>query len=96
MTTVIPDPGLGTFRLQGDDLKAAVTEALDLGYRHIDTAQFYDNEAEIGELLAASDVARAELFLATKVWHENLTSAKFIASVRESLARLKTDYGTCC
>ena len=92
MTTVIPNPGLGTFRLQGDALKSAVTEALDLGFRHIDTAQFYDNEAEIGELLATADVARADLFLTTKVWHENLASEKFIASVRESLARLKTDY----
>lgn len=92
MTTVIPNPGLGTFRLEGEALTSAITDALDLGFRHIDTAQIYDNEGEIGELLAASDIARSDLFITTKVWFENLTEDKFIPSVRESLAKLKTDY----
>ena len=92
MTTAIPNPGLGTFRLKGDDLKSAVTEALDLGYRHIDTAQIYENESEIGDLLATSGVDRSELFITTKVWYTNLTRDAFIPSVRESLAKLKTDY----
>lgn len=92
MTTAIPNPGLGTFRLKGDDLKSAVIEALDLGYRHIDTAQIYENEGEIGDLLATSGVDRSELFITTKVWHTNLTRDAFIPSVRESLAKLKTDY----
>ncbi|WP_036149822.1 aldo/keto reductase, partial [Marinobacter sp. C1S70] len=68
MTTAIPNPGLGTFRLKGDDLESAVTEALDLGYRHIDTAQIYENEGEIGDLLSVSGIDRSELFITTKVW----------------------------
>lgn len=92
MKTAIPNPGLGTFRLKGDALTSAVTESLDLGYRHIDTAQIYDNEGDIGNLLAASDIDRSELFLTTKVWYENLSRDKFIPSVRESLTKLKTDY----
>jgi len=92
MTTALPNPGLGTFRLEGEALKTAINEGLDLGFRHIDTAQIYDNEGEIGELLAASGIARSELFITTKVWFENLNEEKFIPSVRESLAKLQTDY----
>ena len=69
-----------------------VKHVLDLGYRHIDTAQIYGNEAEVGEGFAASGVARGEIFLTTKVWVENYPHDAFIASVDESLRKLKTDY----
>ncbi|WP_421863398.1 2,5-didehydrogluconate reductase DkgB [Marinobacter adhaerens] len=92
MRTAIPNPGLGTFRLKGDALKSAVTESLDLGYRHIDTAQIYENEDEIGNLLSASGIDRSDLFITTKVWYGNLARDKFIPSVRESLTKLRTDY----
>lgn len=88
----IPALGFGTFRMPGDDTARMVKHVLDLGYRHVDTAQIYGNEADVGEGLAASGVARGEIFLTTKVWVENYTHAAFIASVEESLKKLKTDY----
>lgn len=92
MTDIIPNPGLGTFRLTGKALSDAVTQALELGYRHIDTAQIYDNEAEIGALLQQSSCRRDELFLTTKIWLDNLSQERFIASVRDSLTKLQTDH----
>ena len=61
---------------------------LELGYRHIDTAQIYGNEAAVGQAIAASNVARDELFVTTKIWTENLGSGLVIASLQESLQRL--------
>ncbi|MCO7231706.1 MULTISPECIES: 2,5-didehydrogluconate reductase DkgB [unclassified Cobetia] len=90
--TAIPNPGLGTFRLEGDTLKQAVTTALELGYRHIDTAQMYGNEAEVGEAIEASPVPRDEIFLTTKVWHDKLAPEALKQSVDESLAKLGTDH----
>ncbi|WP_458525976.1 2,5-didehydrogluconate reductase DkgB [Onishia taeanensis] len=90
--TAIPNPGLGTFRLEGDTLKRAVTTALELGYRHIDTAQMYGNEAEVGQAIAESRVPRDEIFLTTKVWHDRLTPDALKQSVDESLAKLGTDH----
>ncbi|QEM80498.1 2,5-didehydrogluconate reductase DkgB [Halomonas binhaiensis] len=92
MTTAIPNPGLGTFRLTGDTLKFAINEALKLGYRHFDTAQFYDNEAEVGATLNDSDVPREELFITTKVWWDRLEPTDLKASVDESLQRLGMSY----
>ncbi|TDO13891.1 MULTISPECIES: 2,5-didehydrogluconate reductase DkgB [Halomonas] len=91
-TLTLPNPGLGTFRLKGDTLKRTIHDALDLGYRHIDTAQMYDNEQDVGAAIAASDVPRESLFLTTKVWHDRLEPASLKASVRESLEKLGTDY----
>ncbi|APE32291.1 2,5-didehydrogluconate reductase B [Halomonas aestuarii] len=91
-TTSLPNPGLGTFRLKGDTLKQVIHDALDLGYRHIDTAQMYENEQDVGAAIAESDVPRESLFLTTKVWHDRLEPASLKASVRESLDRLGTDY----
>jgi len=68
----LPRLGLGTFRMQGDTCRAAVESALGLGYRHIDTAEMYGNEEAIGAAIAASGVARGDLHVTTKVWHENL------------------------
>ena len=69
-----------------------MNNALELGYRVIDTAQIYGNEAAIGEALAQSGVAREELFITTKIWTENLGADKLIPSLKESLKKLGTDY----
>lgn len=88
----IPVLGLGTYRLQGAACREAVADALALGYRHIDTAQTYDNEADVGRAWRAAGVAREDLFLTTKVWIDNLAPARVDASVEESLRHLQTDY----
>ncbi len=84
----IPPFGLGTFRLKDQIAIDSVRTGLELGYRHIDTAQIYGNEAAIGQAIAASKVARDELFVTTKVWTENLGSGRVIASLQGSLQRL--------
>ena len=88
----IPALGFGTFRIPGADVLRIVPHALKAGFRHIDTAQIYGNEAEVGEAIAASGVARGDVFLTTKVWVENYRHDAFLASVDESLKKLKTDY----
>lgn len=88
----IPALGFGTFRIPGPDVLRIVPHALKAGFRHIDTAQIYGNEAEVGEAIAASGVARGDIFLTTKVWVENYRHDVFLASVDESLKKLKTDY----
>ncbi|AFY03232.1 putative 2,5-diketo-D-gluconate reductase B [Bdellovibrio bacteriovorus str. Tiberius] len=65
---------------------------LELGYRHIDTAQIYDNEAEVGKVLTESKISRADVFLTTKIWTENLSKERLIPSLKESLQKLQTDY----
>lgn len=87
----IPKIGFGTFRLQGDVVIDAVTAALESGYRHIDTAQAYDNEREVGAALRNSGVPRNEIFLTTKVWVDRFRDGDLQASVRESLQQLGTD-----
>ncbi|ULX54176.1 2,5-didehydrogluconate reductase B [Cupriavidus taiwanensis] len=88
----IPAFGLGTFRLQGQVVIDSVRNGLELGYRAIDTAQIYGNEAEVGEVIAASGVRRDDLFLTTKIWVDNYASDKLVPSLEESLAKLRTDY----
>lgn len=88
----IPALGFGTFRMDGPDVLRMVPHVLKLGYRHVDTAQIYRNEAEVGEGIAASGVARADIFLTTKVWVENYRRDAFLRSVDESLGKLRTDY----
>ncbi|MBN4666069.1 2,5-didehydrogluconate reductase DkgB [Pandoraea nosoerga] len=88
----LPAFGLGTFRLKGQTVFDAVTNALALGYRAIDTAQIYENEADIGRALAVSNVKRDELFLTTKIWVDNFAQDKLIPSLKESLSRLGTDH----
>lgn len=90
--SILPIPGMGTFRLKGDAARDAVTTALDLGYRHIDTAAMYDNEAAVGEAVARSDLGRENLFLTTKVWHTDLEPEALQASLDASLRRLGTDH----
>ncbi|MEX0994320.1 MAG: aldo/keto reductase, partial [Balneolaceae bacterium] len=68
----VPEIGLGTYKLYGRECYQIVRKALDLGYTHIDTAQMYKNEREIGEAVYQSNTDREELFITTKVWHTNL------------------------
>jgi 2,5-diketo-D-gluconate reductase B len=88
----IPALGFGTFRMESADTERMVSHVLQHGYRHIDTAQIYGNEAAVGQGIQASGVARADVFLTTKVWVANYSRDAFLASVDESLAKLKTDY----
>ncbi|MCC2960723.1 2,5-didehydrogluconate reductase DkgB [Massilia sp. IC2-278] len=86
----MPNIGAGTFRLAGQQAIDSVANALDLGYRHIDTAQIYGNEDEVGQALAASSVARGEVFVTTKIWTEHLSRNTLVPSLEESLRKLKT------
>ena len=88
----IPAFGLGTFRLKDDVVIASVKTALELGYRAVDTAQIYDNEAAVGQAIAETGVPRNELYITTKIWIENLSKEKLIPSLKESLKKLRTDY----
>ncbi|WP_456427580.1 aldo/keto reductase [Rhodocaloribacter sp.] len=88
----IPVLGFGTFQMRGETAYEAVRTALDLGYRHIDTAQIYDNEAEVGRALADSGLPREEIFLTTKVWIDRFSADRFGPSIKESLRKLQTDY----
>ncbi len=84
--------GFGTFRMEAADTERMVAHVLKTGYRHIDTAQIYGNEAAVGQGIVSSGVARADIFLTTKVWVANYERNAFLASVDESLSKLKTDY----
>jgi 2,5-diketo-D-gluconate reductase B len=88
----LPRLGLGTYRMQGDVCRAAVESALSLGYRHIDTAEMYANEEAIGAALAASSVARKDLHVTTKVWHENLAPDSVRRAFDTSLKKLRLDH----
>lgn len=87
----IPALGLGTWQNTGSQCAETVQMALDMGYRHIDTAQMYDNEEEVGKGLAAADVNREAVFLTTKIWRSNLQPDDVHTSVRMSLSRLGVD-----
>ena len=88
----IPKLGLGTWQNTGQSCTDAVRMALEEGYRHVDTAQVYDNEEAVGEGLAAADVDREAVFLTTKLWRSNLRRDDVFASVRASLDRLGVEY----
>jgi 2,5-diketo-D-gluconate reductase B len=91
MTMTMPQLGLGTFRLQGQQAFDSVAMGLELGYRHIDTAQIYGNEEEVGSALAASSVARDEVFVTTKIWTANLAGELVAPSLKESLRKLRLE-----
>ena len=88
--TAVPALGLGTWQLRGEECRSAVERALEIGYRHVDTAQMYRNEAAVGTAIANSDVDRDELFVVTKVQRKNLAHDDVIRSVEGSLDRLGT------
>lgn len=85
-----PQLGLGTWTLRGSECEQTVRRALDLGYRHIDTAEMYENEEAIGRAIASVD--RDELFLTSKVWPDHLHAEDVRHACQESLGRLNTDY----
>ena len=84
----LPPVGLGTMELDTAERATAVTEALEAGYRHVDTAQIYRNEHLVGDAVAAADVPREEVLVATKAWADSLASAALGPSVEASRARL--------
>lgn len=85
----IPLVGLGTWDLRGRTCARMVEAALRLGYRHVDTAELYDNEREVGEGLRASGIAREEVFVTTKVWPSHFAPRELERAATDSLARLK-------
>ncbi len=87
----VPALGLGTWQMSGRTCYDAVRQAIELGYRHIDTAQIYGNEAEVGRAIRDSGIARGDLFVTTKVAPGNLAGAKVRRSTEESLRRLGLD-----
>jgi 2,5-diketo-D-gluconate reductase B len=89
---VIPQLGFGTWRLSGRECEEGVADALATGYRHVDTAAVYDNEEDVGRGLAASGIARDEVWLTTKVWPDDLAPDRVRSSLEGSLRRLGTDY----
>ena len=88
----VPAFGLGTFRLKGQVVIDSVKNALDLGYRAIDTAQIYENEDDVGQAIAESDVARDKLFITSKIWVSNFARDQLIPSLQDSLKKLRTDH----
>lgn len=91
-THTIPAFGLGTFRLKDQVVIDSVKTGLDLGYRLVDTAQIYGNEAEVGRAIAESGVPRDQVFITTKIWTANDAKDKLVPSLRDSLAKLRTDH----
>ncbi len=88
----IPALGFGTFTLVPDDCRRMVRAALDMGYRHIDTAQIYENEAAVGDAIVGAGVPRNDLWLTTKVWVTAFRDGDLQRSVDESLRRLRVDH----
>ncbi|MBQ9160294.1 MAG: aldo/keto reductase [Methanobrevibacter sp.] len=88
----IPQLGFGVFQIPPEQTKDVVKKAIEVGYRHFDTAQAYFNEAEIGEAIKESGIAREELFLTTKVWVSSYGYEETKKAFQESLDKLGTDY----
>src|SRR5215203_823548 len=90
--TEIPRLGYGTWLVTGRDATDGVRDALEIGYRHIDTARAYENEAEVGAGLADSGVARGDIWLTTKIWTSEFEPGRLKAAAEDSLRKLRTDY----
>lgn len=88
----MPQLGYGVYQVTKEECKRCVLDALEVGYRAIDTAQSYFNEAEVGEAIAESGIDRKEIFLTTKVWIEHYGYEQAKESVLQSMEKLKTDY----
>jgi 2,5-diketo-D-gluconate reductase A len=88
----IPQLGFGVFQIEPEDTGEAVTRALDIGYRSIDTAAAYGNEAEVGGAITGSSLDRSEIFVTTKLWNSNQGRDSAKAACEESLSRLGLDY----
>ena len=88
----MPMLGYGVYQVSQDECERCVRDALEVGYRHIDTAQSYTNEEQVGTAIAASGIDRSEIFLTSKVWLEHYGEGATRSSVEGSLRKLKTDY----
>ena len=88
----MPILGFGVYQIPREETKKCVLDAISVGFRAIDTAQSYFNEAEVGDAIKESGIPREEFFITTKVWIDNYGYEKCKASIEESLKKLKTDY----
>lgn len=88
----MPILGFGTYQIPPDETKQAVLDAIDVGFRLIDTAQAYDNEAEVGQAIKECGIPRNELFITTKVWISNYGYEKCLDSIKESIEKLDLEY----
>jgi 2,5-diketo-D-gluconate reductase B len=88
----IPALGFGTWPMRGETCARIVSAGLKVGYRHIDTAQGYENEDAVGEGMRAAGIPREDIFIATKVHPDRTSESLLVASVEDSLRRLGTDY----
>ena len=89
---LIPQLGLGVYKVQQDVAVDVVRTALDLGYRRIDTAALYDNEQEVGAAIRSSGLAREEVFVTTKIWNDRQGYSEALEAIDESLQRLNIEY----
>ena len=89
---VIPSLGLGTWELRGSEATAIVRDAIEGGYRHIDTARMYDNEAAVGRGIAEASVPRGDIFLTTKIWPSDFRAADLKAAAEDSVRTLGVDH----
>ena len=88
----IPQLGLGVYKLGTDEAPELIRKAIETGYRRIDTAAFYGNEAEIGEGVRTSGLPREEIFVTTKIWNDDQGYDRALEAIDESLERLNIDY----
>ncbi|MGM9991430.1 MAG: aldo/keto reductase [Candidatus Bruticola sp.] len=88
----MPLLGFGLYKVEPSESYRCVSQALEVGYRLLDTAQFYANEAETGRAIAASGLPRRDIFLTTKIWYDHSGYEKARESIKQSLERLQTDY----
>ncbi|SDM71603.1 2,5-diketo-D-gluconate reductase A [Cryobacterium flavum] len=88
----IPQLGFGVFKVEPDETTRIVADALSVGYRHIDTAAIYGNEAGVGKALAASGIDRSDLFITTKLWNDRQGTESAFDAFEESLEKLGLDY----
>lgn len=88
----IPQLGYGVYQVTRDECERCVSDALKAGYRHIDTAQSYFNEAEVGEAIKKSGISRGDIFITTKVWIEHYGYEECKKSVLESMRKLQSEY----
>ncbi|NIJ04945.1 aldo/keto reductase [Frigoribacterium faeni] len=89
---LVPQLGLGVYKVADDEARTVVATALELGYRHVDTASFYGNEVGVGQAIRASDVPRDEVFVTTKVWNTEQGFDETLRAFDASLDRLGTDH----
>jgi len=88
----IPALGFGTFRMKGEECAQAVENAIKVGYRHLDTAEIYENEKAVGEGIKAAGIGRGELFITTKAWMDDMSPDGVRRSLEQSLRDLQMDY----